>query len=800
MQNIVHMVLGFLVFTVVLTGAWFVDEVGIEKNRSLSRTVTHDRTVAIRAKLESSLNARLHLVRGLAAFAKTKINFTFNEFEQFTSNLKGGLNGIRSLQLAPNAVVTYISPLKGNEAAKNHNLLADPLRRDAVQRAIDEKRFIIAGPVQLRQGGVALIGRLPVFIESIPKKDIDSKDKFWGLSIILIDLEQLLIESGLADSARDISIAIRGKDGLGANGEVFYGKKTLFNNNPVLLDVTLPNGTWQIAATPINGWPTSWEGQKWFYLSAGLLSISLGILVYFLVRQPAILQRQIELATSQLKLQTTAMEASDNSIVITDKDGIILWANPAFSRISGYVKMEIIGQNIKILSSGLHDEDYFKELWQTILAGRVWRGEITNQRKDGTLYYDDSTITPVRDKSGNISHFIAVKEDITLQKKARQALQESESRLRSIMENVGEGILLADKKGIILHANPAVEDMFGYSTASLIGRNIKILVPHPHNSVHDEYIKKYLTSLQLQNGSIKCDADREAMFFNREIIAKKRNGDDFVLELTVNCILGTPTPMFIALLRDITVRKNTEKELQETRQYAFQQEKMASLGTLAAGIAHEIANPLSAISGLIEHMNDSDSKLDNADIDTLNLVMDSVNRISLILDDVREVSSPQQLDEMTPLSINDIIRIAVRLFKLDSRTKNVHCQLELDSNLSPFLGSEGIIKQVILNLLINSADAIEEASPDKPEIQIITSYENKKFKIIISDNGCGIHQDVIKHIFEPFYTTKPLGKGTGLGLAMCHSYITSHGGDITVYSIPNELTKFEITLPDKSFS
>lgn len=195
--------------------------------------------------MSAGLNARLHLVRGLAAFATSRQTFSREEFETFARELADEQTGIRSLQLAPNAIVTHIYPITGNEAALGLDLLAHTTQREAVRRTIDSRGFVLAGPLELVQGGLALIGRLPVFVE-----DNFGREKFWGFATVIIDFPTLLTESATLSATSSLRYALRGKDALGSEGDVFFGDESVFDDNPVTIDVTLPSGSWQLAAIP----------------------------------------------------------------------------------------------------------------------------------------------------------------------------------------------------------------------------------------------------------------------------------------------------------------------------------------------------------------------------------------------------------------------------------------------------------------------------------------------------------------------------------------------------------------------
>lgn len=166
-------------------------------------------------------------------------------------------------------------PVEGNEEAIGHNLLGDPARRDAVQSAIENREFVIAGPVELKQGGVALIGRTPVFLE-LP----DGSDQYWGLAIILIDFDPLLVQAGLLDESRDIEYVIRGKDGMGASGEVFFGDESALDTDAVTSVVSLPNGSWELAAAPVGGWPSASAASLWAWIIGGISALVVGAVTF----------------------------------------------------------------------------------------------------------------------------------------------------------------------------------------------------------------------------------------------------------------------------------------------------------------------------------------------------------------------------------------------------------------------------------------------------------------------------------------------------------------------------------------
>ena len=352
LDRLLPAVLGFAVAGVIGLAIWTIDRDNAEDHQKARYLETLRRVTSVRAGIEAALNQRLYLVRGLSAFARTQPDFTPLQFKQYARTLQSGLAGVRSLQLAPMAVVTHIYPLQGNEAAIGHDLLADPARREAVQRTIDERTFVLAGPVNLRQGGVALIGRLPVF------QTENGKDRFWGLAVVLVDLAPLLAEAGLDDPNDDLIWALRGKDGLGAQGEVFFGPPELFTRpERIVAEVTLPNGSWLLTAMPALVGTGDWRGRGWLWSGGLLLLLSAGWLVFNLSRGPRRLRQAVLDATAaleaQTRLQQVVIDGMPIPVYLRGVDGTLLKCNPAFAAFAGQARDALIGQPMEELPEGI---------------------------------------------------------------------------------------------------------------------------------------------------------------------------------------------------------------------------------------------------------------------------------------------------------------------------------------------------------------------------------------------------------------------------------------------------------------
>jgi len=237
-----------------------------------------------------------------------------------------------------------------------------------------------------------------------------------------------------------------------------------------------------------------------------------------------------------------------------------------------------------------------------------------------------------------------------------------------------------------------------------------------------------------------------------------------------------------------------EKELVIARQKFFHQEKMAAIGALAAGVAHEIGNPIAAMSGVLQEMVDTQApkQFNNDGGDKLGMLQTHIHRLSAITREISEFSAPQPVERML-LDLNGLVRTTAGLMSYDKRMQGVNLILHLDSQLPAIYGVADQLTQVIMNLLINAADALVSTVDRAQEIVIQSEVIDGDVYLLVTDSGCGMDRDTLNRAFEAFFTTK--SRGTGLGLSLCYSIITGHGGTIEIDSTPDQGTRVQATLP-----
>jgi len=253
-------------------------------------------------------------------------------------------------------------------------------------------------------------------------------------------------------------------------------------------------------------------------------------------------------AEDNLRLQAAAVNSAANGIVVTDSTGTILWVNPAFTAMTGYASQDVVGHNPRILKSGHHDSAFYTDLWNTIRSGRVWRGEMVNRQKSGDLYCEEMTVAPVRSRDGEITHFVAIKQDVTARNQAREALRRNEERFRRLVENISDGIVAADAQGRIQYASESACRVTGYPRQQLVGRDLFQFV-QPEDVPQ---IRSLFARVVQEPGSTRQWGAR----------IKHKDGSWRYLEgSTANLLQDPDIAALIINFRDSTARRETEEAL-----------------------------------------------------------------------------------------------------------------------------------------------------------------------------------------------------------------------------------------------
>jgi PAS domain S-box-containing protein len=361
--------------------------------------------------------------------------------------------------------------------------------------------------------------------------------------------------------------------------------------------------------------------------------------------------------------------------------------------------------------------------------------------------------------------------------RTRVALRESTLRSDAILDGSLDGIITIDEVGIIESANPAACRIFGYSEDELVGRNIKILTPPPIRDAHDRYLEEYLRT---GKGNI--------IGALREVSGVRKNGTTFLHEITVSVVKIGKRRLFTATVRDITERKRVQKALRESERRARVAEDLASIGTLAAGLAHEVGTPMNVILGYAQMI--QSSVPDAATRERARIIREQVQRVSEIIQTLLNFARPGRR-ERGFVDLEKIVEESLSLLQERFRSRGIEVERRFEA--LPEIWAHGEkLQQIFINLGLNAADAM----PDGGTLGIHMAPRNSsEVEIRVIDTGTGIPADALQHLFEPFYTTKERGEGSGLGLAVVKGIVLDHGGSIEVGSEVGKGTEFCIVLP-----
>ncbi len=482
-------------------------------------------------------------------------------------------------------------------------------------------------------------------------------------------------------------------------------------------------------------------------------------------------------AEEELRKLSLAVEQSASAIVITDTLGYIEYANPRFTEITGYVQEEAVGRHTRFLGSGHTPPEEYERLWETITSGGEWHGEFQNVKKNGELYWESASISPIKNENGVITHFLAVKEDISERKQAEAEREKLLNQIRQqaqevqiIVDTVPEGIFLLSEDRRVRLTNPIAQKDLSLLAPDWEDGRLIHLGSHP--------LEDLLTS---PPRGLWHEVESNGRYF--EVIARP-----------VEDISHHQDWVFV--LRDMTREREIQRQVQN-------QERLAAVGQLAAGIAHDFNNTLAVIKLYTELLLRS-TELSTRVQERLQTIAQQTQRAADLIQQILDFSR-QSLMEKQPL---DLLPFLKELNRLLMRTLPENIQIKLNANKDEYiiLADPSRIQQIILNLALNARDAMPQGGTMTISLNTLQLAADAVFpvsgmtpgkwvRLVLSDNGIGMSSETLAHIFEPFFTTKDRSKGTGLGLAQVYGIVQRHEGFIDVTTELNKGTTFYLYFP-----
>jgi PAS domain S-box-containing protein len=474
----------------------------------------------------------------------------------------------------------------------------------------------------------------------------------------------------------------------------------------------------------------------------------------------------------RLQLFYNAFRFSTDAILITDLDGKIIEVNQAFTDLFGWTREEALGRSTNILRSPKSTDELFKRMWEAIDKHGEWKGEIFNKRKDGTEIPILLSITPIY-IDGKKFGYMGVQIDITEKKKIEDQLLSEKEFSESLIETANSLIVGLNTSGKIIIFNRKAQEVTGYKKEDVLGKSwFELFVPErirpDVDDVFGAIIEGHWPS-QYENTILTKKGEERLISWSNTVIRNERH------EITGALGIG----------QDITEQKILEKQV-------LQAERLATIGKMAAKVAHEIRNPLSSISLNAELLEDEIRGYDSVNTEEamvlLKSIISEVDRVNSLTEEYLQFSRLPE-SRLAKGNIASVINEMIELMRHELNQKKIQVEFKEINKISDVYFDRTQIRRVLLNMIRNAT----EAMPNGGKLKIWTDSRNSRAIINIEDTGIGIPSDEIEKIFDPFYTTKEFG--TGLGLAIAQQILHEHGGQIYCNSTVGEGTIFSIVLP-----
>jgi len=695
------------------------------------------------------------------------------KFEEVAAHLINANPSLQAVQLVPDGVIKYVYPLKGNEAVVNLDLHKSPPQTILeFKKAIKLKKMYYQGPVKLTQGGIGVIGRLPIFIEN----------KFWGFSAVVIKLDTLFKYAGLYSSKyKQFKFQFSKRNPITLKEEFFMSNNFDLSSSQSE-QIVFADGDWKLYISDMSTYDTWRE-----LITAVLFGLTLATLSsYFLVKflknqlqlQKLVSQQATHIKVTENKYKNIFDKAAVGIARVNAQTGLFLEANPSLCELLGYTETELMSKKIK---SVIYAEDLQANAAQyaKLLKGEIKQFNIEERylTKAGQLVWVNVVVSPLWKPGEQPTTHIAIIEDVTKRKKEEQILIQSQKRIESLINTV-DGIVwegYPDNDTYTFISNK-ITDVLGYTPEECLS------IPHFwENHLYGEdkqQVRDYIT--QALN-------DKSERDFEYRMLAK--DGTIVWIRDIVAVIEEEGQPLKLrGIMIDITKRKESEEALKKSFSLVTEQNKrLLNFSYIVSHNLRSHAGNIQGISSLIESAKTDEERAEM--IQLLKKVGHNLNETLYNLNNIVNIQTSIDI-AIEPLNLYDYINKSLNAHKATILAKEAIILNKVDQSFVVNY-NRAYLDSILLNFISN---ALRYASPDRqPKIEIDCVQENNKLVLTIADNGIGI--DLVKYqdkLFNIYQTFSGNADARGFGLFISKNQVEAMGGKITVESELNVGTTFKI--------
>ena len=887
LQFFPHMTASFAAL-LVLGAVWILERQERTRFQTAHRVSVVKKLNVVEAALEAKLDRNLALSRSLVAYVSTHPEIDAAKFEDLARVLVAQQPGVESVSLTragakPGENYTYSTgdrPFDWQTFDRNY--------RTSIEQIVESRNSIVEPPITLADGRSIAIERAPIFIT--PPGAPPESGTYWGSVSLALDLTSALQEVGALNPLSSLKYSLRGSD-ASPDDEVYVGDGAIFQQQPSIVNVDLPQGYWQLAAVPKTGWTPESPMLWWLRGGGSLLAVLVGISLFKGLddprRQHQVLERETRGLREKEALYRELVESAHCAIVRLDAQHQITYANPFTQRLLGYSEAELVGKPISNFLPPPAQESANPFL--TAIEGSLVYPHPDIDCEAQILGSGGQTLCvawrgkALIDLLGQVNGILCVGRDISDRAGAEVELRASESELRSLLAAMTDRIFVLDDGGRFLKAAPTSPDSTyrwnptGRTLAEVFDpEDAENFLEAIQKAIATQMPQTFEYSLTLEEKEVWFGASLSPMSADTVIWVARDISDRVRVETELRSVASeleqrvherageiqqankqlqieiVERMQIDEALRQSEARERekaqeleqTLEKLQLTQAQLVHTEKMSGLGELAAGMAHEINNPVGFIHGNLAHVrNNTQDLLDLVDLyqeeypqanerieewieeidleflreDIYNMLASMENGTDRIRNIILSLRNFSRLDESGSKRVKICEGLESTLLMLQHRLHRHPNLPEIEivrewGELPKIECYPSQLNQVFAHLIANAIEALDEQRPDwtdkpndderfplgpHPSICIRTQVlEGDRIAISIADNGPGIPPEIEAKIFNPFFTTKPVGQGTGLGLSISYQIITEvHQGALTCVSEPGRGTCFKIEIP-----